>query len=93
MTADVTELDQTIGFTLPGRHARGRLVRLGPALDEILAGHAYPPAIERLLAEALTLAFIVGFFGQNFEDLPGFPHWTSSAVLMHVTSVSFRSMR
>jgi len=60
MTADATELDQTIGFTIPGRHARGRLVRLGPALDEILAGHAYPPAIERLLAEALTLTALIG---------------------------------
>jgi molecular chaperone Hsp33 len=60
MTADVTDLDQTIGFTIPARHARGRLVRLGPVLDEILAAHAYPPAIERLLAEALTLTALIG---------------------------------
>ena len=31
MTADIPELDQTIGFTIPARHARGRLVRLGRA--------------------------------------------------------------
>ena len=31
------------------KHARGRLVRLGPVLDEILRAHAYPPAIEKLL--------------------------------------------
>src|ERR1700754_168453 len=60
MTSDVTDLDQTIGFNIPARHARGRLVRLGPVLDEILAAHAYPPAIERLLAEALTLTALIG---------------------------------
>ena len=54
------DLDQTIGFTIPARHARGRLVRLGPVLDEILTAHAYPPAIERLLAEALTLTALIG---------------------------------
>jgi molecular chaperone Hsp33 len=54
------DLDQTIGFTIPARHARGRLVRLGPVLDDILAAHAYPPAIERLLAEALALTALIG---------------------------------
>jgi magnesium transporter len=37
-----------------------------------------------LSAVFLPLAFIVGFFGQNFEDLPGFPHWHDSDALMHV---------
>ena len=53
-------LDQALGFTIPGRSARGRVVRLGPTLDAILAAHAYPPAIERLLAEALTLTALIG---------------------------------
>lgn len=55
-----TDLDRAIGFTIPGRHARGRIARLGPVLDEILAAHAYPEPIERLLAEALTLAALLG---------------------------------
>jgi molecular chaperone Hsp33 len=55
-----TDLDRALGFTIPARHARGRIVRLGPVLDEILAAHAYPPAIEGLLAEALTLAALIG---------------------------------
>ncbi|WP_213981246.1 Hsp33 family molecular chaperone HslO [Sphingomonas sp. dw_22] len=55
-----TDLDRVIGFTIPGRHARGRVVRLGPVLDEILSAHAYPPVIERLLAEALTLTALLG---------------------------------
>ena len=56
----VTDLDRTIGFTIPARHARGRMVRLGPVLDAVLAAHAYPPPIEKLLAEALTLAALIG---------------------------------
>ncbi|USI74588.1 Hsp33 family molecular chaperone HslO [Sphingomonas morindae] len=53
-------LDSVLGFTLPGRHARGRLARLGPALDQILAAHAYPPVLARLLAEALVLGALLG---------------------------------
>jgi molecular chaperone Hsp33 len=52
--------DRALGFAIPARHARGRIVRLGPALDTILAAHAYPPAIEALLAEALTLTALIG---------------------------------
>lgn len=54
------DLDRALGFTIPGKHARGRLVRVGPALDEILTAHDYPPPIENLLAEALTLVALVG---------------------------------
>lgn len=53
-------VDHAIGFTIASRHARGRLVRLGPVLDDVLAAHAYPPAIERLLASALVLAALLG---------------------------------
>ncbi len=60
MTSDTTDIDQALGFTIPGQHARGRLARLGPTLDTILEAHAYPPAIEALLAEALTLTALIG---------------------------------
>ena len=61
MDQNVTaDLDRVLGFTIPGRHARGRVARLGPALDRILDAHAYPPAIETLLAEALVLAALLG---------------------------------
>lgn len=61
MTDDLPfDLDRALGFTIPGRHARGRIVRLGPVLDAILQAHAYPPAIEALLAEALTLTALIG---------------------------------
>lgn len=55
-----TEVDRTLGFAILDQHARGRLVRLGPVLDTILAAHAYPPAIEKLLAEALALTALLG---------------------------------
>ncbi len=59
---DITgpDLDRVIAFTIPDRHARGRVARLGPALGEILAAHAYPPPIEQLLAESLTLTALLG---------------------------------
>ena len=52
--------DRTLGFTIPQRHARGRVARLGAVLDTVLGAHAYPPAIERLLAEALVLTALLG---------------------------------
>jgi molecular chaperone Hsp33 len=53
-------IDAAIGFALPSRHARGRLVRLGPVLDEILSAHDYPAPIARILAEALVLTALLG---------------------------------
>ena len=53
-------MDQVLGFTIASRHARGRLVRLGPALEQVLAAHGYPPAVEKLLAEALVLTALLG---------------------------------
>ena len=53
-------IDVALGVTLPRRHARGRAARIGPALDAILANHAYPPVIERILAEALVLTAVLG---------------------------------
>jgi molecular chaperone Hsp33 len=58
--SDTPDQDRALGFAIPDRHARGRVVRIGPALQTILAAHAYPPAIERLLAEALTLTALIG---------------------------------
>jgi len=55
-----TYADRLLGFSIPSRHARGRAVRLDGVLGEILAAHAYPPAITHLLAEALVLATLIG---------------------------------
>lgn len=58
--ADETGYDRMLRFSIPRRNARGRAVRLGPVLEEIVAAHAYPPVIRRLLAEALVLAALLG---------------------------------
>jgi molecular chaperone Hsp33 len=49
--------DQVVSFSIGGGAVRGRLVRLGPALDAILdARHAYPEPVAALLAETVALA-------------------------------------
>lgn len=53
-------IDSILGFTVPGRSARGRVTRLDATLDAILHAHAYPEALARLLAEALVLTALVG---------------------------------
>ncbi len=53
-------LDAAVGFSLPRRNARGRLVRLGPVLDEVLSAHDYPAPIARILSEALVLTALLG---------------------------------
>jgi molecular chaperone Hsp33 len=55
-----TAVDQSLGFIIPSRNARGRVVRLAGTIDSIAAAHAYPPVIERLLAEALALTALLG---------------------------------
>ncbi|PIE08293.1 MAG: molecular chaperone Hsp33 [Rhodobacterales bacterium] len=52
--------DTVLPFQLDRSDIRGRVVRLDGALDEILSQHAYPPAIERLVAEAALLTALIG---------------------------------
>lgn len=58
--ASGAHLDEAVGFVLPRRGARGRLVRIGPVLDEILCAHDYPAPIARILSEALVLTSLLG---------------------------------
>jgi molecular chaperone Hsp33 len=48
--------DQIQPFMIDAGAIRGRLVRLGPALDSILSGHGYPGPVAERLAETLALA-------------------------------------
>ena len=50
-----TDWDRALPFQLDALGVRGRLVRLGPALDAIIERHGYPLAVARPLAEAMTL--------------------------------------
>ena len=47
--------DQALPFQLDALGVRGRLVRLGPTLDDIIERHGYPLAVARPLAEAMVL--------------------------------------
>jgi molecular chaperone Hsp33 len=57
-----TELstDVALGVAIPARNTRGRIARLGPVIDAVLAKHKYPPIIEKLMAEALVLTALLG---------------------------------
>ena len=50
-----SDWDQVLPFQLDALGVRGRLVRLGPALDAVIERHGYPLAVARPLAEAMVL--------------------------------------
>jgi molecular chaperone Hsp33 len=52
--------DYVLPFQLEASGARGRLIRLGPAVNEILTKHDYPEPVLLLLGEAVTLAAMLG---------------------------------
>lgn len=52
--------DTLLGFTLPGRNTRGRIVRMEGVLDQVLSAHDYPAPITHLLGEALVLGVLMG---------------------------------
>jgi molecular chaperone Hsp33 len=52
--------DVVVPFTLETLDSRGRVVRLGDALDQILTRHNYPAPVARLLGEAVVLAALIG---------------------------------
>jgi len=52
--------DAVLPFAVEALDVRGRLVRLGPLLDDILNPHAYPLAVNRLIGEAIALTALLG---------------------------------
>jgi molecular chaperone Hsp33 len=56
-----TSLDDTVlPFEVRTLDLRGRIVRLGPAVDAILTSHDYPLPVAKLLGEAIVLAVMLG---------------------------------
>jgi molecular chaperone Hsp33 len=51
--------DLVLPFAVGGGAVRGRLARLGTAVDAILSGHNYPLPVAGLLAETLALASVL----------------------------------
>src|SRR6202011_4098355 len=56
-----TSADDTIlPFEVAALDLRGRVARLGPAVDEILNAHDYPAPVAKLLGEAIVLTALLG---------------------------------
>lgn len=52
--------DAILPFEVDALDVRGRLARLGPALDDILTKHDYPAPVGKLLGEAIVLTTLLG---------------------------------
>src|ERR1700689_4298836 len=52
--------DTILPFAVKALDLRGRIVRLGAAVDTILTGHDYPTPVAKLLGEAIVLAVMLG---------------------------------
>lgn len=52
--------DVIAAFQLDARPVSGRVVRLGPVIDEILSAHDLPVPVAALLGEAVLLAVLIG---------------------------------
>src|SRR3954471_18787934 len=58
--AEVSADDTVQPFEVSALDLRGRVVRLGPAVDAILSGHDYPQPVAKLLGEAIALGVLLG---------------------------------
>jgi molecular chaperone Hsp33 len=58
--AETSADDSILPFEVAALDLRGRVVRLGPTVDEILAGHDYPSPVSKLLGEAIVLTVLLG---------------------------------
>jgi molecular chaperone Hsp33 len=52
--------DAVLPFEVASLDLRGRLTKLGPALDEIITKHNYPEPVGKVLAEAIVLTTLLG---------------------------------
>ncbi|MGZ8367827.1 MAG: Hsp33 family molecular chaperone [Rhodoplanes sp.] len=52
--------DAVVPFEVAALDLRGRVVRLGPALEETLSRHNYPTPVSKLLGEAIVLTVLLG---------------------------------
>ena len=52
--------DLILPFRLENRHVRGKIIRLGASVTEILSRHDYPQPVSEILGEAVCLAALMG---------------------------------
>ncbi|HXW20370.1 MAG TPA: Hsp33 family molecular chaperone [Roseiarcus sp.] len=60
MVSDVGQEDIVLPFAVEPLSTRGRVARLGPAIDAILKRHAYPTSVARIVGEAAALTVLLG---------------------------------
>src|SRR4051812_25737841 len=58
--SDASPDDTILPFEVAALELRGRVLRLGPAVDEVLRRHAYPTPVSRLLGDAIVLTILLG---------------------------------
>src|SRR3954462_8590514 len=58
--ADISADDTILPFEVSALDLRGRVVRLGPAVDTILESHDSPQPVAKLLGEAIVLGVLLG---------------------------------
>jgi molecular chaperone Hsp33 len=56
----MTKTDQVLPFEVKALGVRGRVVRLGPVVEDILSRHNYPAPVSALLAQAVGLTALLG---------------------------------
>ena len=58
--AETSADDTILPYEVSALDLRGRVVRLGPAVDTILTSHDYPQPVAKLLGEAIVLGVLLG---------------------------------
>jgi molecular chaperone Hsp33 len=58
--AEHADDDTILPFEVAALDLRGRVIRLGAAVDDILSRHGYPAPISKLLGEAIVLTALLG---------------------------------
>lgn len=57
---EIESTDSILSFAIPAKNCRGRVVRLGSTINDILSAHDYPLVIRDILAEAVCLTAMLG---------------------------------
>lgn len=70
-------------FQIEGMDVRGRAVRLGTVVDQILSAHDYPEPVARILGETLTLTALLGSI-MKFDGIVTVQTKSSGAIPMMV---------
>jgi molecular chaperone Hsp33 len=63
--SDFPRDDIVLPYAVESLSTRGRLVRLGPAIDAVLKRHNYPAPVNKVLGEASALAVLLGSMLKN----------------------------